>query len=861
MTSSLKIIDEFLQKNSMSLDTKKYLNDYLVYDKSLIDLSNDIINNIICDAYEANNDNVKKITDILSSEHGDFLGYVQKEQLKKYLDYHIESDFNTLLELMETKNISNHDLKELCNKFRLKQNDVDKTLDLFVRNLVYSIKQKHDDRIQDYLIFLYSRLVSINEKRKLSLQEIFQNNLKTMRKELRDDQIWDLQNSCSSNKREDRYITIQKFNSEYLKILYREKDHNDKSAIVYLQITQKLYDDYETKDNFYSALFSFLTHAYQEIENHKALVIKVENILSGKLNIKWEIYSYLTIFSEKFQKGSERHQYLFPEQHLADFLHYRFGIQISENELELLQKYYKNEKSIAELEKIPKFQFDDFKKYLTEFRYVYSGFTFIDCLILQNQNNFLNSKEIEFIQNNNELLLIFFKHEIDSRKIPCPVCGSLIISGNSFPELGVRSWECKNPMCSQRSKTNRGKRYSARTIFMQDSTFDFSEENRIPRDLISSWRKDIVENWNLSTLYQMITKYYSLVGDKITIVNADDEEKFLEIADSNKRKLQSLEFEKFVQKTDLSLFNNYFIKSKEFTFTDHFLYDERKIIRDDPVFFEFKTNSIIHGDCFKVLGKVKPNSVDNMVTSPPYYNAREYTQWENLYQYLHDMYKIATQSFTALKKGGVFFFNIGDIFDNEKIVVKSKMGEKRIPLGAYIILIFKQTGFELLDNIVWNKGEPQSNRHKNDGNFVPYYQRPANCYEHIFIFKKPGAQLCLNKNQHENLITKNVQRFTPVYKIVPGGENKYGHTAPFPEEIPLMSVLCFTNPSEIVLDPFLGSGTSIIVSHEHNRVGVGIELNSEYVQLSLKRSQKVGVPVKLYNENAKKLLQENPPLQ
>ena len=229
--------------------------------------------------------------------------------------------------------------------------------------------------------------------------------------------------------------------------------------------------------------------------------------------------------------------------------------------------------------------------------------------------------------------------------------------------------------------------------------------------------------------------------------------------------------------------------------------------------------------------------VDNMVTSPPYYNAREYTQWSNLYNYVHDMYHVALGSSQALKKGGVFLFNIGDIFDNENTTVTSKMGQKRIPLGAYIIFAFKQAGFELLDNVIWYKGEPQSNRHKNDGNNVPYYQRPANSYEHMFVFKKLGAKLKLNSSKKQQ-ITNNLQKFIPVYKIVKSkGEkiNNYGHTAPFPEDIPRISMLNFTKKGDVVLDPFLGSGTTIFTSAKHDRIGAGIELNENYIKLSKKK--------------------------
>ena len=227
--------------------------------------------------------------------------------------------------------------------------------------------------------------------------------------------------------------------------------------------------------------------------------------------------------------------------------------------------------------------------------------------------------------------------------------------------------------------------------------------------------------------------------------------------------------------------------------------------------------------------------INNMVTSPPYYNAREYSQWKNLFNYLSDMFNVNLKAHDSLIEGGIFFYNIGDIFDNEN-VIKSKMGEKRIPLGAYAILIFEKAGFETLDDIIWHKGEPQSNRHKNDGNYTPYYQRPANCYEHMFIFRKKG-KLKINQTKEEVKIKKNIINFTPVFKIGRNGENKYGHTAPFPKMVPLLSVSTFTNKGDSVLDPFSGSGTTAIVANSKNRTGIGIEMNPDYALLSIEKAK------------------------
>jgi len=206
--------------------------------------------------------------------------------------------------------------------------------------------------------------------------------------------------------------------------------------------------------------------------------------------------------------------------------------------------------------------------------------------------------------------------------------------------------------------------------------------------------------------------------------------------------------------------------------------------------------------------------------------------------------QLLQRSFAKLTGINLTRIRTGDIFDNENVIIKSKMGEKRIPLGAYTILLFEKAGFEILDNIIWYKGEPQSNRHKNDGNYTPYYQRPANCYEHMFIFKKKG-KLILNKEISKINIKNNIIKFTPVFKIGKGGENRYGHTAPFPKMIPLLSVDTFTNEKDIVLDPFSGSGTTPIVANLNKRNGVGIELNKEYSLLSLEKAKDENIDAEL----------------
>ncbi|GAG86417.1 unnamed protein product, partial [marine sediment metagenome] len=113
---------------------------------------------------------------------------------------------------------------------------------------------------------------------------------------------------------------------------------------------------------------------------------------------------------------------------------------------------------------------------------------------------------------------------------------------------------------------------------------------------------------------------------------------------------------------------------------------------------------IIWGNCLDVLKKLRSESIHHMVTSPPYYNAREYSTWPDLNSYLDDMREIIREAYRVLENHRVFVFNIGDIFDNDNLTVKSVWGKRRLPLAAYFIKIFEEEGFTFVDGFIWDKG-------------------------------------------------------------------------------------------------------------------------------------------------------------
>jgi DNA modification methylase len=299
---------------------------------------------------------------------------------------------------------------------------------------------------------------------------------------------------------------------------------------------------------------------------------------------------------------------------------------------------------------------------------------------------------------------------------------------------------------------------------------------------------------------------------------------------------------------------------------------------------------LILGDSNEVLKHFSDNSIHLVVTSPPYFNAREYSQWPTLQTYLDDMKGVFKEVFRVLDNHRVFVLNVGDVNCQ---LGKQPWTKRRVPLGALFITMCQDLGFEYVDDYLWHKGEPQSFRHMNGGNDYPFYQYPVNCYEHILIFHKhvrdmtrlPCSQCgtiqvqnnsqseinvqswecnnekCIHRSEGnrgkrysarsimmdqgripENMIDKellkkwrkDIVQFSPVIKMH-NGENKLGHSAPFPEDIPEMAIRFYTYKGDTVLDPFAGSFTTSLVAMKTCRNSVGIDIKKEFINLGLKR--------------------------
>jgi len=247
---------------------------------------------------------------------------------------------------------------------------------------------------------------------------------------------------------------------------------------------------------------------------------------------------------------------------------------------------------------------------------------------------------------------------------------------------------------------------------------------------------------------------------------------------------------------------------------------------------------IEHGDSSRMsefLGDIC-GKVSLIVTSPPYFNAISYeahaTQSSQNYrdryvenydlEYLPFLDSVWKQCFLMLKPGGYLCINVGSVLE--------KGNHLPLPYDITSRLISEITGFSHFNTLMWHKVTAGVKR---AGGVIsrpyPGYWYPNIMTEHILIFQKRGGD--------RKLPAKDLPEewYNPIWDIAPVPSRSANHPAPFPEEIPHRLVSIFTEPRDIVLDPFNGSGTTTKAAIDLRRSAVGVELQNSYVNLAKER--------------------------
>ncbi|MEM3455490.1 MAG: site-specific DNA-methyltransferase [Thermoproteota archaeon] len=245
---------------------------------------------------------------------------------------------------------------------------------------------------------------------------------------------------------------------------------------------------------------------------------------------------------------------------------------------------------------------------------------------------------------------------------------------------------------------------------------------------------------------------------------------------------------------------------------------------------------IIIGDS-RLMLEVKDEEVDLIITSPPYWHIKDYGEslqigyGQTLHQYLKDLYYVFKECFRVLRKGGRFCINIGDQFARSIVYGRYKV----IPIHAEVIALCEEIGFDYMGSIIWQKKTTMNTT--GGANVMGSFPYPPNGiveidYEFIHIFKKPGKNKKVSKEiKEESKLTKEEWKeyFSGHWYF--GGAKQIGHEAMFPDELPRRLIKMFSFIGDTVLDPFLGSGTTVKVSLELKRNAIGYEINKDFLKI------------------------------
>ena len=252
-----------------------------------------------------------------------------------------------------------------------------------------------------------------------------------------------------------------------------------------------------------------------------------------------------------------------------------------------------------------------------------------------------------------------------------------------------------------------------------------------------------------------------------------------------------------------------------------------------------KIYKIYNENCLDTMARMPDCFVDLTVTSPPYDNLRTYNG------YSFDFEAVAKELYRVTKQGGVVVWVVGDA-----TIRGSETGT-----SFRQALYFKEIGFNLHDTMIWNKQNCSS---------IGSMNRYENIFEYMFVLSKgkpKTANIITDKpnkragelqygsiRQKDGTVRKTSQygkraiaefgRRSNVWNVFPAKSPKERlHPAPFPKQLAQDHIISWSNEGDIVLDPFMGSGTTAIACINTNRNYIGFELDKHYCDIANERIQ------------------------
>ncbi|MEI2726192.1 MAG: site-specific DNA-methyltransferase [Verrucomicrobiota bacterium] len=249
---------------------------------------------------------------------------------------------------------------------------------------------------------------------------------------------------------------------------------------------------------------------------------------------------------------------------------------------------------------------------------------------------------------------------------------------------------------------------------------------------------------------------------------------------------------------------------------------------------QFRTNAravVYEGDCREMLREVPDGAIQLVVTSPPYNLGKEYESRLDLKDYLAQQGEIISESVRVLSAGGSICWQVGNYVDDGAI----------IPLDSLLYPIFADLGLKMRNRIVWHfeHGLHCSRRLSGRYETIMWFTKGD---DYVFSLdpirvpqKYPGKKYFKGPKAGQyscNPLGKNPGDVWTIPNVKSNHVEKTGHPCQFPVELIERLVLSLSREGDWVLDPFLGTGTSVIAAVRHQRRGIGAEVVRKYAEIA-----------------------------
>ncbi len=267
--------------------------------------------------------------------------------------------------------------------------------------------------------------------------------------------------------------------------------------------------------------------------------------------------------------------------------------------------------------------------------------------------------------------------------------------------------------------------------------------------------------------------------------------------------------------------------------------------KEKVVYFENEINKEFLDKIFckssERMDELPDNSIHLMVTSPPYNVGKEYDQGLTLDEYKSLLRNVFKEVYRVLVPGGRACVNVANL------------GRKPyIPLDAFVIQIMLDIGFLMRGEIIWDKGSSAAASTAWGSWRSASNPTLRDTHEYIMIFSKDTFKRPEPKGRKSTISKEEFLEWTKsVWSFPAESATRVGHPAPFPVELPLRLIKLYTFEGEVVLDPFIGSGTTAIACLRTNRHFVGYDIEKQYVDMANRRIQSELRDIKAQKEQAK----------